>query len=338
MVNKKTYAQFFSPHALCKKMADLCQNVGGRVLEPSCGDNRMVAALRARNFSEDITGIELDAGVISDLGTLHLDFFSVPLMLTYNTIIGNPPYIANKAIPESTRNLPVFKQLQAKVSRLTNLYNLFILKAVMHLEEDGELVFIVPRDWTNCTSGIEVRRFMDSQGVVTKFVDLSDRKIFRDAQPDTCVFRYVKGFEEPAVLKLVGDNYIDVSVTGGRLGDFTKVHVGCVAKNKKQAVIDGILPILGSNRQVERYHSCTDWIRPPNGIKCQLFVNCKTRQEKPFFTTETPMEFDGSLLGIECEDPKGFCDRLNAVDWRQQGMKHGGRFIFSQRGLTEALI
>lgn len=338
MINKKNFAQFFTPHKLCSKMVDLCQNVGGRVLEPSCGDNRMVAALRVRNFSDNITSIELDAGVIADPDTIHMDFFEVPLEATYNCIIANPPYIANKSIPESTRNLPIFKELQARVSRLTNLYNLFILKAVMHLEEDGELVFIVPRDWTNCTSGIEVRRFMDSQGVVTKFVDLSDRKIFRDAQPDTCVFRYVKGFKESAVLKLVGDNYIDVGVTGERLGNFAKVHVGCVAKNKKEAIIDGTLPILGSNRQVEHYHSCTEWIRPPNGIRCQLFVNCKTRQEKPFFTTEAHMEFDGSLLGIECEDPKSLCDRLNAVDWRQQGMKHGGRFIFSQRVLTEALV
>ena len=72
----------------------------------------------------------------------------------------------------------------------------------------------------------------------------------------------------------------------------------------------------------------------------RIYVNQKTRQESPFFTHEAK-SFDGSVLALFPRLPmvlEKMRDVLNQADWDELGFVTGGRFIFSQRSLENAIL
>lgn len=76
--------------------------------------------------------------------------------------------------------------------------------------------------------------------------------------------------------------------------------------------------------------------------RSRIYVNCKTRIEKPFFV-HSCNAYDGSVLALfprkYIEYPaQALCDALNGLDWDDMGFKVGGRFIFSQRALENCQL
>ena len=88
----------------------------------------------------------------------------------YKTIIGNPPYV---------------KQRNTK-----NLYISFIEKCYDLLDEDGELIFIVPSDFTKLTSAAPIITTMTQHGNFTDFHYPDNERLFDGASIDVVVFRY----------------------------------------------------------------------------------------------------------------------------------------------------
>lgn len=82
-----------------------------------------------------------------------------------------------------------------------------------------------------------------------------------------------------------------------------------------------------------RLHPITD--RP------RIYVNCKTREPRPFFLHPCN-NFDGAVLALFPHDPAAdlaaLCARLNAVNWEELGFVCDGRYLFTQRSLQEALL
>jgi adenine-specific DNA-methyltransferase len=67
----------------------------------------------------------------------------------------------------------------------------------------------------------------------------------------------------------------------------------------------------------------------------RIYVNCKTRDNKPFFTNECK-NYDGSVLALFPKkniDINKTIELLNNVDWDELGFKVGGRLCFSQKAL-----
>ena len=72
----------------------------------------------------------------------------------------------------------------------------------------------------------------------------------------------------------------------------------------------------------------------------RIYVNCKTRIEKPFFINKCE-RWDGSVLALFPKkdiDLQKATDALNNVDWNALGFMTGGRFLFAQKSLMEAPI
>jgi adenine-specific DNA-methyltransferase len=71
----------------------------------------------------------------------------------------------------------------------------------------------------------------------------------------------------------------------------------------------------------------------------RIYVNCKTRNERPFFV-HPGIHYDGAVLAVFPREPKldvcKLCAALNAVDWGELGFICDGRYIFSQRSLENA--
>jgi adenine-specific DNA-methyltransferase len=72
----------------------------------------------------------------------------------------------------------------------------------------------------------------------------------------------------------------------------------------------------------------------------RVYVNCKTRDSKPFFTNNCKY-YDGSVLAIfpkKSIDIFKTIDLLNSVDWDGLGFKVGGRMCFTQKSLENIYL
>lgn len=72
----------------------------------------------------------------------------------------------------------------------------------------------------------------------------------------------------------------------------------------------------------------------------RIYVNCKTRDENPFFKHDCKY-YDGSVLAIFPKidiDLDRSIDLLNKVDWNDLGFKVGGRLCFTQKSLENVYL
>jgi methylase of polypeptide subunit release factors len=99
---KNTLQAFYTPRGLADRLADLADpQPGDRVLEPSCGDGALVAAMLRREPSITITAYEIDlaamreaackAGSAEWRGT-ETDFLAVEPVPLYDVAVMNPPF------------------------------------------------------------------------------------------------------------------------------------------------------------------------------------------------------------------------------------------------------
>ena len=125
------------------------------------------------------------------------------------------------------------------------------------------------------------------------------------------------------------------------LANYFTFSVGAVPK--KQRAGDAFA-LLGSKRVAVNQGG--DWIRPPNGLKTQLFVHCKTRKKDPFFVNSYTTEWDGSLIGLfptlfaleKFKSLQYMAHWLNGIDWEELGVLHAGRYQFTQRQLMNIVV
>lgn len=203
--NKKELAQFFTvDQKVQETMCDLLGNSEvGRVLEPSAGSGLLMRAVvkNCRSLDPDcVDGFELDDTVTPcdpSLRIFYGDFFSLSdgKEGTYDSIIGNPPYLAWKNVPSRTRELS--RSVKEKYSDKCNLYHLFIDRCIDLLAPGGQMVMIVPKEWLYSTSAAPLRRKMFLSGSVTHLIDLGETKVFPDADvPAVIIFRYLKNAVE----------------------------------------------------------------------------------------------------------------------------------------------
>lgn len=153
----------------------------GRVLEPSCGDGAF------SNCLPGCVAIEIDRQH-APAGSLNIDFFAYPESEKFETIIGNPPYVRYQDIRAETRALIKSSLFDLR----SNLYLFFIEKAVRHLADGGELIFITPRDFLKTTSSVRMNKWLYAHGTITHAIELGDARVFSSALPNCLIWRFEK--------------------------------------------------------------------------------------------------------------------------------------------------
>jgi len=99
------------------------------------------------------------------------DFMKQIITKKYNTIVGNPPYVRTKK---------------------GNLYIDFTEKCYNLLDNNGELIFIVPSDFFKLTSSCNLLNEMLINGNFTHIYHPHNEKLFENANIDIILFRYCK--------------------------------------------------------------------------------------------------------------------------------------------------
>ena len=231
MLNIKNLGQVFTPQNIVADMMSLIKN-NGRFLEPSVGNGAFY-----KNLPNQKIGIELDSRVINDKSVLNTDFFAYDTAEKFDTIIGNPPYVRYQDIGFETKFL--LAPFKSMFDERSNLYLFFIYKSILHLNDGGELIFITPRDFLKSTSSVKLNEFLFSQGTITDFIDLGDKKIFDGAQPNCAIWRFEKGnFKRNTNLKcefscINGQLIFAKSHYGISFNELFFVKVGAVSGNDK---------------------------------------------------------------------------------------------------------
>jgi adenine-specific DNA-methyltransferase len=179
--NVETLGQVFTPKSIAKFMAGL-RKTSGIALEPSCGNGVFL------EYLAEFKALEIDP-THAPKDSIILDFFNLSAEEKFECVIGNPPYVRYQDIPEDTKML----LNENYFDKRTNLYLFFIEKSIRHLAHEGELIFIVPREFIKSTASKTLNEKIFEFGTVTHLVDFGDSKIFTNAVPNCVVFRFEKG-------------------------------------------------------------------------------------------------------------------------------------------------
>jgi len=369
-MNISELGQVFTPATVVSAMLAMRRN-HGRVLEPSAGGGAFMRALDA-----DAVGIELDAGVVADQRVRVGDFFSYSLENRFDTVIGNPPYVRYQDIRQATKRLLPMQWFD----RRSNLYLFFVAKCMAHLDAGGELIFITPRDFLKSTNAKRLNEELYRQGSITHFTDLGDARIFDNCTPNCAIWRWQRGRKNRRTvmgnLFCYQNGQIwfgDAPPSGDRLGDYAEVKVGAVSgadaifANRKHANVDMVCSKTRAtgearrmiynkqcdylrrhkaallNRRIRRFDESNWWQwgrRYHDQAGERVYVNCKTRNAKPFFVSET-RAYDGSVLALFPKDGISagkIAAAMNRVDWRALGFVCDGRLMFTQKSLENAPV
>ena len=204
---KKELGQYFTTNnELKEKVFSFILNSPSNILEPSIGRGDLIRFIidKIPDITFDMYEIDSEIKLLNKIEknkVMYCDFMKQTITKTYKTIIGNPPYVKTKK---------------------GNLYIDFIEKCYNLLDNNGELIFIVPSDFLKLTSASKLLNEMMLMGTFTHIFHNHNEKMFKNASIDVIVFRYCK------------DNVIDKKVLYNNKLLYIKNNNGLITFEEKQ--------------------------------------------------------------------------------------------------------
>lgn len=185
--------QFFTPQPIAKLMTNWIASLNpSSVLDPAVGPGIFVRTARKAFPNARITGIDIDKaplGLVSEsmLGdelfeVINDDFLKVDLP-EFDAILANPPYLRHQNLNyTSDIHGEIGVRNGIKISRLSNLYILFILEICRKLRNGGRASIIVPAEWMNANYGTAIKKYFFENGFLKRLVYFSHNTLaFEDA-------------------------------------------------------------------------------------------------------------------------------------------------------------
>lgn len=175
-MSKKLGQYFTKNEILLEKLFEFHKNEADYILEPSIGQGHIVDFFKKRKKDQKFKMVEIDRKLkllpsLIEEPLTYANFLDLVFDDKYKTIIGNPPYVKKKG---------------------SNLYIDFIDKCFGLLDDEGELIFIIPSDFFKLTSASKLIERMINQGNFTDIYHPHDENLFEEASVDILIFRYVK--------------------------------------------------------------------------------------------------------------------------------------------------
>lgn len=176
-LTKHSLGQYFTTNNELKEIVyKFILNKPTYILEPSIGQGDLVTFVTNKLPNVIFDMYEIDSKIkllnnIKKKQVIYADFMKQNITKKYKTIIGNPPYVKTKK---------------------RNLYIDFTEKCYNLLDDDGELIFIVPSDFLKLTSASNLLNTMMTNGTFTHIYHPHNEKLFENANIDIIVFRYNK--------------------------------------------------------------------------------------------------------------------------------------------------
>ena len=251
-ITKHKLGQYFTTNTeLKEKVFSFILNNPSNILEPSIGQGDLIVFIinKTPSITFDMYEIDTQIKLLDKLpkdNIIYGDFMKQIITKTYKTIIGNPPYIRTKK---------------------GNLYIDFTKKCYNLLDDNGELIFIVPSDFLKLTSASKLLNEMMSHGTFTHIFHPHNQKMFENASIDVIVFRYCKNSSiEKQVLyneKILYITNSDGLITFGEktnvnivmFKDYFDIYVGIVSGKEKVYKNEeyGNIEVLNEEDKFDKY-------------------------------------------------------------------------------------
>jgi len=249
---KSSLGQYFTKDLTLKnKVFEFIKNNPALILEPSIGRGDLVTHVSDKIEKVKFDMFEIDNSItllekINKTKVIYGDFLKQNISRKYKTIIGNPPYVRTSK---------------------GNLYIDFTEKCFNLLEDNGELIFIVPSDFFKLTASVALLEKMMHVGTFTHIYHPNDEHLFKEASIDVIVYRYSKNTGLGNITyyngekKYINNNnglitFHDNVVENNKLfKDYFTAHVGMVTGAEKIFKNNeyGNFELLNSNQQKENY-------------------------------------------------------------------------------------
>jgi adenine-specific DNA-methyltransferase len=250
VVDKKSLGQYFTISEYLQGFVfDKVEHKNCTLLEPSFGAGHLLKKFKELDPNYPMVLYELDKSIKPTItfnhyqDVLYGDFTKQNINKRFKTIIGNPPYVKKST---------------------GNLYIKFIEICYELLEDDGELVFIVPSDFIKLTSASSIISKMIRNGSFTDFLFPHDENLFDGASVDVVVFRYKKGIVTNKAIVNSKEMFCNVNngiitfseskIVGTPLLDYFDVYVGIVSgRDEIYRVPFGNIDVLNDMGRVQKY-------------------------------------------------------------------------------------
>ena len=196
---RKMRGQFFTPPRIAELMTRWVFAQGPTsMLEPAAGLGvfvRVLASLGAKDSLRHIVLYEKDPVMCAFLHRLadHLqikidvrctDFLLEQRNDTYDAIVGNPPYIRHHDLdyPFDIHERVERVVKSQRLSRLTNIYGLFIMRCANLLSDKGRGALITPSEYLNAEFGVEIKRYLIARNLLDGVIVFDHKKnVFSEA-------------------------------------------------------------------------------------------------------------------------------------------------------------
>ncbi len=166
------------------------------VLDTGCGMGVFLDELDKAGYT-NCYGIEIDQELYEvckrkfegKYTILLSDFLTFNPKEKFDLIIGNPPYVHFNQLTLETQEIT--KKILK--TRECDIYYAFILKSIELLKDNGELIYIVPYHFFYNTYAKMLREYILHYGKFEIIIDLDETRIFNEENPETIIFKFIKG-------------------------------------------------------------------------------------------------------------------------------------------------
>lgn len=202
----KVRGGYYTPPAVANFLARWVAEAGGKVLEPSCGDGRILRELVT--VADDVQGVELvpeEAAKAREFGPVAegslFDWLGANQHGKWDGVAGNPPYIRFGNWDTSHRQpaLDLMSSVGLRPSKLTNAWVPFTVASALATRDGGRVGLVIPAELMQVTYAAQLREYL-----LTSFSEITlvtfERLVFDGILQEVVLFLGVKG-EGPARMR-----------------------------------------------------------------------------------------------------------------------------------------
>ncbi|KZS79107.1 lactate dehydrogenase [Mycobacterium kansasii] len=195
----KVRGGYYTPPAVARFLARWVCEAGPRILEPSCGDGRILrelAALTCRAHGVEL--VEREAKKSRAFAAVDVANFFSWLHTTrpgsWDGIAGNPPYIrfGNWAPDQRAPALELMRSAGLRPTKLTNAWVPFVVASTALVREGGRVGLVVPAELLQVSYAAQLREFLLSSYREITLVTF-ERLVFDTILQEVVVFCGVVG-------------------------------------------------------------------------------------------------------------------------------------------------